>query len=35
MENVIGEENRGFYVAMEGFNLAGILVAAANIGAAR
>ncbi|MEB3773323.1 MAG: acyl-CoA/acyl-ACP dehydrogenase [Desulfurococcales archaeon] len=32
---LVGEENRGFYVAMEGFNLARILVAAANIGAAR
>ncbi|MCE4602921.1 MAG: acyl-CoA/acyl-ACP dehydrogenase [Desulfurococcales archaeon] len=31
----VGEENRGFYVAMEGFNLARILVAAANIGSAR
>ncbi len=30
----IGEENRGFYIAMEGFNLARILVAAANIGSA-
>ena len=34
-DNVIGEVNRGFYIAMEGFNLARILVAAANIGAAR
>ncbi len=34
-ENLIGEENRGFYYAMEGFTLARILVAAANIGAAR
>ena len=32
---VVGGENRGFYVAMEGFNLARILVAAANVGAAR
>ena len=32
---LVGEENRGFYYAMEGFNLARILVAAANIGAAR
>ncbi|MEM2628800.1 MAG: acyl-CoA dehydrogenase family protein [Acidilobaceae archaeon] len=32
---IIGEENRGFYIAMEGFNLARPLVAAANIGAAR
>jgi acyl-CoA dehydrogenase len=32
---LIGEENRGFYYAMEGFTLARILVAAANIGAAR
>ncbi|MCE4619584.1 MAG: acyl-CoA dehydrogenase, partial [Desulfurococcales archaeon] len=32
---LIGEENKGFYYAMEGFTLARILVAAANIGAAR
>ncbi|MDM7274902.1 MAG: acyl-CoA dehydrogenase family protein [Thermoprotei archaeon] len=32
---VVGGEGRGFYVAMEGFNLARILVAAANIGSAR
>lgn len=32
---LIGEENRGFYYAMEGFTLARILVAAANIGASR
>ena len=32
---LIGEENRGFYYAMEGFTLARITVAAANIGAAR
>ncbi|MEB3859804.1 MAG: acyl-CoA/acyl-ACP dehydrogenase [Desulfurococcales archaeon] len=32
---VVGGENRGFYVAMEGFNLARLLVAAANVGAAR
>ncbi|MCE4624752.1 MAG: acyl-CoA/acyl-ACP dehydrogenase [Desulfurococcales archaeon] len=32
---LVGEENRGFYYAMEGFTLARILVAAANIGAAR
>ncbi|MCE4599541.1 MAG: acyl-CoA/acyl-ACP dehydrogenase [Desulfurococcales archaeon] len=32
---LIGEVNRGFYIAMEGFNLARILVAAANIGTAR
>ncbi|MEM3638263.1 MAG: acyl-CoA dehydrogenase family protein [Conexivisphaerales archaeon] len=34
-ENLIGEEGRGFYVAMEGFNCARILVAAACVGAAR
>ena len=33
--SIVGEVNRGFYVAMEGFNLARILVAAANIGTAR
>lgn len=33
--NLIGEEGRGFYVAMEGFNSARILVAAACIGAGR
>jgi acyl-CoA dehydrogenase len=32
---LIGEENRGFYHVMEGFNLARILVAAACIGSAR
>ncbi|MFN4045802.1 MAG: acyl-CoA dehydrogenase, partial [Acidilobaceae archaeon] len=32
---IVGGEGRGFYVAMEGFNLARILVAAANIGSAR
>ncbi len=32
---LVGQENRGFYYAMEGFTLARILVAAANIGAAR
>lgn len=32
---LIGEENRGFYYAMEGFTLARILVAAANVGASR
>ncbi len=32
---LIGEENKGFYYAMEGFTLARILVAAANIGAGR
>ncbi|MCE4613219.1 MAG: acyl-CoA/acyl-ACP dehydrogenase [Desulfurococcales archaeon] len=32
---VVGSENKGFYIAMEGFNLARILVAAANVGAAR
>lgn len=31
---VLGGEGRGFYVAMEGFTLARILVAAANVGAA-
>jgi len=34
-EAVLGGEGRGFYVAMEGFTLARILVAAANVGAAR
>ena len=34
-ENVVGEAGRGFYVAVQGFNLARILVAAATIGAAR
>jgi len=33
--SLIGEENKGFYYAMEGFTLARILVAAANIGASR
>lgn len=32
--NVLGEENRGFYVAMEGFNCARILVCAACTGGA-
>ena len=32
---IIGEENKGFYIAMQGFALARILVSAANIGAAR
>jgi acyl-CoA dehydrogenase len=32
--SVLGGEGRGFYVAMEGFTLARILVAAANVGAA-
>ncbi len=32
---IVGGEGRGFYIAMEGFNLARILVAAANIGSAR
>ncbi len=32
---LIGAEGRGFYVAMEGFNLARILVSAASIGSAR
>ena len=31
----VGEENKGFYILMEGFNLARILVAAACIGSAR
>ncbi len=31
----IGEENKGFYIAMQGFSLARVLVSAANIGAAR
>lgn len=31
---LIGEENKGFYIAMEGFNVARILVAAACVGAA-
>ena len=34
-KDVIGEVNRGFYVVMEGFNVARILVAAATIGTAR
>jgi acyl-CoA dehydrogenase len=33
--HVIGEENKGFYIAMQGFALARILVAAANIGGAQ
>lgn len=33
--NLIGEEGKGFYIAMEGFNCARILVAAACIGASR
>lgn len=32
---LIGEENRGFYYVMEGFNIARILVAAATVGGAR
>ena len=32
---VVGQEGRGFYIAMEGFNLARILVSAANVGAAQ
>jgi len=32
---LVGQENKGFYYAMEGFTLARILVAAANVGAAR
>lgn len=31
---LIGEENKGFYIAMQGFNIARIFVAAANIGSA-
>ncbi len=31
----VGDVNKGFYIAMQGFNLARILVAAATIGAAR
>ncbi len=34
-ERIVGGEGRGFYIAMEGFPLARILVAAANVGAAR
>ncbi len=30
----IGEENKGFYIAMQGFSLARVLVSAANVGAA-
>ncbi|MGC9072508.1 MAG: acyl-CoA dehydrogenase family protein [Acidilobus sp.] len=32
---LVGQENRGFYTAMEGFSLARVLVSAANIGAAQ
>ncbi len=32
---LVGEENKGFYIAMQGFNIARIFVAAANIGSAR
>ncbi len=32
---LVGQENRGFYIAMEGFSLARVLVSAANIGAAQ
>ena len=32
---LIGEENKGFYLAMQGFSIARIFVSAANIGAAR
>jgi acyl-CoA dehydrogenase len=35
LDTVIGGEGRGFYVAMEGFNVARIMVAAANLGVAR
>ncbi len=34
VENVLGQENRGFYVLMEGFNAARVLVSAACVGAA-
>lgn len=34
-DNIVGGEGRGFYVAMEGFSIARILVAAANLGVAR
>jgi len=34
-EHLVGEENEGFYVLMEGFNCARILVAAACVGATR
>jgi len=33
--NMIGEEKKGFYIAMQGFALARILVSAANVGAAQ
>ncbi|MCS7106878.1 MAG: acyl-CoA/acyl-ACP dehydrogenase [Acidilobaceae archaeon] len=33
--HLVGSEGRGFYIAMEGFNIARPMVAAANIGAAR
>jgi acyl-CoA dehydrogenase len=33
--HVVGEVNKGFYVAMQGFNLARVLIGAATIGAAR
>lgn len=32
---VVGQVNRGFYIAMEGFSLARVLVSAANVGAAQ
>ncbi|MGC9210146.1 MAG: acyl-CoA dehydrogenase family protein [Acidilobus sp.] len=32
---VVGQENKGFYIAMEGFSLARVLVSAANVGAAQ
>jgi len=35
VKNTLGEPNMGFYVAMEGFNLARILVASACLGCAR
>jgi acyl-CoA dehydrogenase len=35
LDTVVGGEGRGFYVAMEGFNVARIMVAAANLGVAR
>lgn len=32
VDNVLGEEGKGFYVVMDGFNAARVLVAAANLG---
>jgi hypothetical protein len=34
MHNIVGEENKGFYMAMEGFNAARVLVCAACTGGA-